>query len=182
MHLARTQYWSEMRSVGRRVILVAVVVAVAIADLAHAQVFIDPDSPTGKEYEIPFEAVRRGAQPGSDPSAPIAQGERNAAPFGEGITGASPADGGSAADGGSSGGDGSAGGGSRSGQQNGDAGGQPGGRAASPGPPSRIVDAAASNPGAPPSSTGSTALYLGVGALALGIGVAVGVALRRRST
>jgi hypothetical protein len=149
--------------------LIAVVAFTAMADVARAQdgVFIDPGSPSGKEYEIPFESARRGAQPGTDPSAPITQGERSAVPFGEGITGDSPA---------------GAGAGSRQGN-----GGAPGNRdqrgndaSASRAATSEIVEAAASNPGAPPSSTGSTLLYLGAGALVLALGAGIGMLLRRR--
>jgi hypothetical protein len=177
MLLARRRYRSEIWWMRSRLVLV-VVVSTALADVAHAQdgVFIDPGSPTGKEYEIPFEAARRGAEPGSDPSAPIPQGERSAPPFGEGITGDSAAD--------SSNADGSTGGQSASGQQNGAASGNAsrrgGDASTSGGATSQIVDAAANNPGAPPSSTGSTLLYLGGGALVLALGAGIGVLLRRR--
>ena len=163
-----------------RVILVAIMAFTVIANLAHAQdgVFIDPDSPSGKEYEIPLETVRRGAEPGTDPSAPITQGERNAVPFGEGITG-------------NSGGDNSAGAGA--GDESSGAGQTNGGteeperrersdESAGGSSPPEIVEAAASNPGAPPTSTGSTLLYVGGGVLVLALGVGAGVLLRRRQT
>jgi hypothetical protein len=144
------------------VILIAIVAATVIADVARAQVFIDPESPSGKEYEIPLESVRRGAQPGADPSAPVTQGERNAVPFGEGITS-----------------DGAAAGSS-------DERDAPGRRRGGSPPPdpatSEIVEAAATNPGAPSGSTGSTLLYLGGGALVLALGAGGGLLLRRRRT
>src|SRR5688572_15911609 len=114
-----------MRRVGIRTALVVIVALTFGMDGARAQdgVFIDPGSPSGKEYEIPLETVRRGAQPGTDPSAPITQGERSAAPFGEGITGETRDDedssgAGSAA---GSGGGGENGGGSGGGAENGGA-------------------------------------------------------------
>jgi hypothetical protein len=45
---------------------------------------------------------------------------------------------------------------------------------------SAIVDAATSNPGAPPTSTGSTLPYIGAGALVLALGATAGLLLRRR--
>ena len=48
-------------------------------------VFVDPDSPTGREYDIPLERARRNA----DPAPSAASGgsrSRGAALFGEGIT------------------------------------------------------------------------------------------------
>jgi len=157
----------------------AVVLLAAGADVAPAQVTIDPDSPSGKEYEIPLETVRRGAQPGADPSAPVTQGERSAAPFGEGISPARPDGSGSTA--------GGARGGARGAQsersrdaRRGEA--QRGSSARRDAATSKIVEAAANSPGAPPSSTGSTLLYLGAGALVLALGVGGGVLLRRRRT
>jgi hypothetical protein len=150
--------------------LIAVVAVTGIVDIAHAQdgVFIDPGSPSGKEYEIPFESARRGAVPETDPSAPITQGERSAVPFGEGISG-----------------DTSSGGveGARSTSRSEEAATSRDGRGGSrSGDESaiRIVEAASNNPGAPPASTGSTLLYLGVGAVALALGAGIGVFLRRR--
>ena len=54
---------------------------------AHAQdVFIDPDSPSGKEYAIPLESARRGADPGREPGAKVVQGQRSSPLFGAGVT------------------------------------------------------------------------------------------------
>jgi hypothetical protein len=175
--LAVTQYWSEVRWLRPRAALVALVVFAGTAEPVSAQVFIDPDSPTAKEYEIPLESVRRGAQPGTDPSAPISQGERSAAPFGEGIDGGSSGgvsqSSGSAPDvsSGAGGTDGTVG---RSDGRKQDRETAP--RSSTP----PVIEAAVSNPGAPPSSTGSTLLYLGVGALVLAVGAGAGVVLRRR--
>lgn len=52
---------------------------------ANAQVFIDPDSPTAKEYAIPLEGARQDAASGSGDDLPIEQGERSAPLFGEGV-------------------------------------------------------------------------------------------------
>lgn len=52
-------------------------------DPVAAQVFIDPGSPSAKEYAIPLEDVRR--QNSSDNDSPVAQGERTATLFGEGV-------------------------------------------------------------------------------------------------
>src|SRR4051812_12311984 len=49
-------------------------------------VTIDPGSPTAKEYGIPLESVRRGAQPGTDLAARVHPGAATAEPFGAGIT------------------------------------------------------------------------------------------------
>jgi hypothetical protein len=178
--LAGARYWSEMRSVGIKAGLVAIVAFTMSANPAGAQdgVFIDPDSPSGKEYEIPLETVRRGAQPGTDPSAPISQGERSAAPFGEGI-GGDPRNRDSP-------GTGSGGGRENDGGQDGGSGGSEDRRrdrdSASGASGSAVIEAAANNPGAPPSSPGSTLLYLGAGALVLALGVGVGLLLRRRQS
>src|SRR5918993_1804344 len=130
-----------MRRVGIRTALVVIVALTFGIDGARAQdgVFIDPGSPSGKEYEIPLETVRRGAQPGTDPSAPITQGERSATPFGEGITGetrdhedssgagTAAGSGGGGENGGRSGGGGGEGGGGRAGGPGGGGGGGGGG-------------------------------------------------------
>ena len=48
-------------------------------------VFIDPDSPSGKEYQLPLETERRQADPSREPSNGIVQGARNSPIFGAGI-------------------------------------------------------------------------------------------------
>lgn len=51
---------------------------------ADAQVFVDPGSPSGKEYAIPLEDARREASPGGNED-PVVQGDRSAPLFGEGV-------------------------------------------------------------------------------------------------
>ncbi len=67
---------------------VAVLASLALAAPAAAQeegVFIDPGSPSAKEYQIPLESERRQADPEQDPSAEIVQGARSSPLFGAGI-------------------------------------------------------------------------------------------------
>jgi hypothetical protein len=89
--------------------LVAVLIgALALPAAAQAQgrgVFVDPDSPAGKEYAIPLEEARRHGAPGAEPGP----GGGGPPLFGQGIERAPSA---SAAGGGSAG---SAGGGEGSG-------------------------------------------------------------------
>ena len=68
------------------------------ADPAAAQVFVDPGSPSGKEYAIPLEEARREASTGGG-DFPVEQGERSAPLFGEGV-GEPSSPGGSSRDGG----------------------------------------------------------------------------------
>lgn len=81
---ARELRWHTAASMRclRQACLAIVVLSLIAAD-APAQedgVFVDPDSPAGKEYAIPFDEARREAGGGSG------GGPRTAAPFGEGIT------------------------------------------------------------------------------------------------
>src|SRR4029078_6878430 len=46
-------------------------------------VFIDPGSPSAKEYALPFESERRQADPGTPQGAAIPQGQRVSPAFGE---------------------------------------------------------------------------------------------------
>ena len=67
---------------------VAALVSLTFAAPAAAQeegVFIDPGSPSAKEYAIPLEAERRQADPGQEPSAGVQQGSRSSPIFGTGI-------------------------------------------------------------------------------------------------
>jgi hypothetical protein len=68
----------------RKLLLVAATASLLGAPTAHAQVFVDPGSPSGKEYAIPLESARRSAATGQR-SDTVAQGERSAPLFGEGI-------------------------------------------------------------------------------------------------
>ena len=84
-----------MMTTGRKLILVSLTALSfgAGGDSASAQVFVDPDSPTAKEYAIPLEDARRDAS-SPDGDGPVAQGDRSAPLFGEGIGGGSEGDGG----------------------------------------------------------------------------------------
>jgi hypothetical protein len=130
-------------------------------------VHIDPDSPTGQEYDIPLERARRQAS--SRPGV-ASQSSRSSsdALFGEGIE---PADGADAADGsreqavarsrGASKADGR--------RRHHSARGTP-----------AAVRAAINEPGAPSGGIGATLLIGGFAAVILTVGVVGGVALRRR--
>lgn len=85
------------------------------AGSAEAQVFVDPGSPSDKEYGIPLEDQRCEASASCDENAPTAPGERSAPLFGEGIE---PDDGNGGA--GNGGGNGKNDGGSGSGSGSGD--------------------------------------------------------------
>ena len=68
--------------------VMAVLASLLLAAPASAQedgVFIDPDSPSAKEYSLPLESERRQADPEQEPSAGIVQGERSSPIFGTGI-------------------------------------------------------------------------------------------------
>jgi hypothetical protein len=141
----------------------------SLAAPAGAQVHVDPDSPTGQEYDIPLERARRQAS--SNPQA-ASQPSRSAseALFGEGIepaAGASSGDGGSASGGSTSGGSGKR-------------------RAGRPPKAERdvpaTVQAAVESPGAPGDGSTSALLLGGIAALVLAGGVAAGLALRRRGS
>jgi hypothetical protein len=58
---------------------------VVVPAYAQQGVFIDPGSPSGKEYALRLETARRAADPGRDPSAPVRLGETSAPLFGQGI-------------------------------------------------------------------------------------------------
>jgi hypothetical protein len=146
----------------RRWLVGALVGLAVVAPGAGAQVHVDPDSPSGHEYEIPLESARRQAEPGRDRSAPVPQGERSAPLFGEGITPKSQPQ----REQRSSGGE-------RAPAK------QRVGRVKTPAPAE--VRLAAANPGAPAGGLGSTALVLLGGVLVLGAGVGAGLLARRAS-
>jgi hypothetical protein len=50
-------------------------------------VFVDPDSPSAKQYSIPLERERREADPSQEPGAGVQQGARTSPLFGAGIEG-----------------------------------------------------------------------------------------------
>jgi hypothetical protein len=62
---------------------VAVLVAAPTSSAQDSGVFIDPDSPSGREYSIPLEEARREA--GGPAPGKVALGERTAPLFGEGV-------------------------------------------------------------------------------------------------
>lgn len=133
-------------------------------------VFVDPDSPTGKEYAIPLESARRQADPDAaalrDGSG-VRQGTRSAPLFGEGIVA----------------------GAASAGRDGGPPGGRPGSAGeidpeAAEGPSSQVPAAVRSgveNPGAPGGGVGTTALVGGVGIGILLVGGLAGYLVRRRS-
>jgi len=147
--------------------LVGLLLAASPASAQDPGVQVDPDSPSGREYDIPLASARRDAQPGVDRSAPATSAETPL--FGEGITtkdssSSAPAKGGSR---------------------------QPrprGKRPAKAPAPSRTVEPApaavriaAANPGAPGGGAGTTALFVLGGVLVLGAGVGAGVLVKRAS-
>jgi hypothetical protein len=158
-------------------IAAALLVWAALAVPASAQepgVHVDPDSPTGQEYDIPLERARRKSSPSEDESS---QGSRTPADtlFGAGIE-PSDDDGGGGGTGGSSGGGSVAGSGPDGGKTN---------ASTTLRRPSAkrpaTVEAAISNPGAPDGGAGGTLLLGGIAVALLGAGLAGGLLLRRRA-
>jgi hypothetical protein len=165
---------------GSRTSVAVVGLALLVPAPAAAQsggVFVDPDSPTGKQYQLPLESARRQADPSSDgrlaPPGARPSGTGPAALFGEGIARASRA--------GKRSSSGGSGGKSRPG-------GMAGGSKGSSSSPktdsatSNTVQAAVSNPGAPSGGIGSTLLIAAGGGLVLLIGGLAGFVIRRRSS
>lgn len=172
----------------------ALAVVTALACLAPAAsavaqddgVFIDPESPTAKEYALPIESARRQADPAGSQAKRIEQGAAAAPLFGEGIVtaggtqrsgeSASASSGGGGA-GGGSGSSGSAGAGS-----SGSAGGRPSGSAgAGSGSSGGSAAAAAIPPSRPGTPEGGLSfLYVGAAVLVLIVGALAGLLLRRR--
>jgi hypothetical protein len=140
-------------------------------------VFVDPDSPTGKQYQLPLESARRQADPGSDgrtaPPGARPTGTGAAALFGEGIASARRA--GKGSDTGRSGG---------KAKPSGTTGGSNGSSASTTldSPSSSTLQSAVSHPGAPSGGIGSTLLIAAGGGLVLLIGGLAGFVIRRRST
>jgi hypothetical protein len=134
------------------------------------EVFVEPDSPTGREYAIPLERARRDAstaEPSHDYRA------RTAPLFGEGI-GEDPATG--------EGGEGSHGAPSRPGKRSSRANGtrSAGGRPGHGGLPP-AVQAAIEQPAAPSGGLGMVALVGAASGLVMMVGIAAGLVLRRRA-
>jgi len=154
-----------------RLQLAALLAALLLPASAAAQddgVFVDPDSPTGKQYAIPLESARRQADPAGDgrlaPPGERPTGTTAAPLFGEGIARAR----GSAS--------------KRSSKEQSSKASRPGQKenanSATEGP----LKAAVNNPGAPSGGIGPTLLIAGGGALVLLLGAIVGFLMRRRSS
>ena len=156
-----------------RMLVMAAVALLASVPPTFAQsegVTVDPDSPSGKEYDLPLERIRRQADP-KRRGERVVQGSRSSPLFGEGIV--NP--GGNAAqleaepetpDEGQ--------GGETSTADKG-----AGGTTAAPMPLPASV--AASKPGAPDGGIATSIVVVGVGVLMIGVGMLGGLLLRRRS-
>jgi hypothetical protein len=161
----------------------AVLAALTFAAPAAAQeegVFIDPGSPSAKEYDIPLEAERRQADPGRDPGAGIQQGSRSSPIFGEGIVGDGDAAGATSSSAPSS----AAKDRDRDAAEERDTAKEPAQKSAPQKSPEddEVVRSATSNPGAP---DGGTGVPLTIGGVAIGVllvGGLIGLLLRRRAS
>jgi hypothetical protein len=157
-----------------------VAAALVVATPAAAQdpgVFIDPESPTAKEYALPLENERRLADPSTPSDAAVPQGQRVSPAFGEGIAPAgSDGGGGSATSASGAGGSSSArsGGGGASGGSAGSGAGDADRAAAA------TVRAATANPGAPGGDASDTLVIAGGALAVLVLGAGAGLFLRRR--
>jgi hypothetical protein len=154
---------------GLLLLVCALALTAPVAAAQPDQIFVDPGSPSGKEYALPVESARQQAAKGapqrssSAPPAPL---------FGEGVGGGS-----SAGQGGSSAGGGDANGNGGGGGANGDAdGGTPAAPGAGAHAPTLKAQAVTADGGLGP------AAVIGVGAGVLLLGGATGVLLRRRAT
>jgi hypothetical protein len=148
------------------------VVALALCPAGAAaqgpEVFVDPNSPSGREYELPLESARQQADPRSK-DGPIRHGERSAPLFGEGINSNEQA-GGAKASGRSRAGGGDSGPRGNSSPSRDDAAGLP-----------QTVRQAISRPPSPGSGGATGAWLIGGGGLIV-IGAGLGWLLRRRGS
>ena len=142
--------------------------APASAGAQDDEVFVDPDSPAGREYSIPSEEARDRAAPGSGGGDRGGGGGSGSNAFGAGVGDGSGGGGGGSA--GGSGGD--SGGGSSSDERS--SGGLPATDEAR-----RALEAAASQP-APEGGSDTVLAIIGSGALVLALAAGAGAALRRR--
>lgn len=158
--------------------LAILLTALALPASAAAQdgVFVDPDSPSGKEYQIPLESARRQADP-QRTDGKVVPGDRSAPLFGEGIepdveqAGGAAGGGGSTSDGG--------GGGSPDGAGSGTGDGSP-----APSPPAEVQEAvrdARSRPAPSDGGVGTMVLVGGGLAVLLLAGGGAALAARRHS-
>ncbi len=167
---------AAMSSRSRRALIIATLGLLASAPAASAQdpgVVLDPDSPSSKEYVIPLEDARRGADPARSESDEVVQGSRSSAPFGEGI-GSGGEQGGTASQPGSSTGGGS----SRDGDGDRRSGRDRSKRGTSL--PPEVLSAAA-RPPTPDSGAGSLFLYGAGGLMVVLLGAVLGVLYRRHT-
>ena len=153
-----------MKGLRRTCLALSVTAALTVAAPAPAQddgVYVNPDSPSGVEYDLPLERARRDADPARQAGDAVPRQSRSAAPFGAGVgepEGSSGAGGDSKARG------------RRDGKDR--------ARRDAALPPD--VVAAAAHPVSPVDSGGSTLLYAGLGALIVAAGALAGLLLRRR--
>ncbi len=139
--------------------------APAAAAAAQDEIFVDPGSPSGKEYALPIDSARRQAARDAGSTS-----SKKAPLFGEGVD---TRDAGSAAGGG---------GGSDAGGSSGDGAAPRGGKAGTP-----RSDADGGSPvttraqAASPDGGLGTVAFVGAGAAVLLLGGAIGLMLRRRS-
>ena len=154
----------------RRILTTATATALLAAAPASGQqggVFVDPDSPSGKEYQLPLESVRRGADPQRAGDEKVQSGDQSSALFGVGIGDDDDGERGGAGDGrrGSSG----SGNGTR--------------KATAPAEEGAddVLRTAAARPGAPADDAGTLLIVGGGALLVLAAGAGIGVVLRRRS-
>lgn len=152
---------------GLRTVLLALSVSAVLAAPAPApaqddEVYINPDSPSGVEYDLPLERARRDADPAREASADVARQSQSAAPFG---TGVEPSEDGTT--------------GARQNREAGDAKAKANREARDSTLPPEVA-AAAAQPVPPVDSSGSTPIYAGLGALIVALGGVIGLLLRRR--
>ena len=157
---------SSMRRIGSGLACMAALSLTAMPASAQEDgAIVDPDSPSGKEYEIPLESARRQADPRPASPKSISSGTSRPTLFGEGVITPSSARAARKQDGSSGADEGSDGHGARSGTDR-----RP-----------EAVKIAASQPGAPDSGLGTPALFLGIGLAVLLVGAGAGFVIRRRS-
>ena len=138
------------------------------------EVYVNPDSPSGVEYDLPLERARRNSDP-SDPASVAGSREPSTVPFGEGI---GPDEGVTSASESSVDGDGDRSPQRKARDASRDREARNADRRDKPLPPE--VVAAAAQPVAPADTIGSTLAYAGLGALVVITGGLAGLLLRRR--
>ncbi len=77
-----------MKGLRRTCLALSVTAALTVAAPAPAQdddVFVNPDSPSGVEYDLPLERARRDADPARQAGDAVPRQSRSAAPFGAGV-------------------------------------------------------------------------------------------------